>query len=388
MANKEHPNNVIKNYEGGGITMAFNTVNGYLRRICLTLICISFLGVNPVQGADSASKKDPMEWNRIVEAAKKEGKLAMTADPSDVYRRVLVTSFEKKYPEIKIEYTGLNGRDFRPKMLQERKVGQYLWDLRISGIDPEHYDLKNKGYFDPLRSFILPETADDSKWHGGFAYTFADKEQRYFPTALYFAEYRTWINRDLISEALLSSSKQLLDPQLKGKIAILNPVAGSGLAAATQLFVLYGENFLRDLFQKQAIVVTSDKRQLVEWLVRGKYPVVLGLERGFLIEFKKKGLGQNVKPIINSQDDSLKAIHLVNRAPHPSAAKVYINWVLSEEGQHDLVKGLEAISMRKDVEPFDKELTLDPLAVTHRRLYEEKVEIRVKAQKLVNELVK
>lgn len=352
------------------------------------LISILLLTANAAYGADSPAKRDPGEWKKVIDAAKKEGKLVMTADPSEFYRKIFVGQFEKMYPEIKIDYTGMNGRDFRPRLSQERKVGKYLWDLRVSGINPETYDMKDEGFFDPIRSLVLPEIADDSKWHGGFAYAFTDKEQKYFPTALYFAEFRVLINRDFISEAQLSSSKQLLDPQFKGKIAILNPKSGSGLAAVAQLYTLYGEKFVRDFFQKQEVVATSDKRQQVEWLTRGKYPIALGMEQGFLLDFQKKGVGQKVKPAKNSQDDSLKVVHLVSKAPHPNAARVYINWILSEEGQREMVRGLEGISMRKDVDPLDKELTSDPLSATHRRLYEEQTDIREKVQELVRELVK
>jgi iron(III) transport system substrate-binding protein len=282
----------------------------------------------------------------------------------------------------------MNGRDFRPKMMQERKVGQYLWDIRVSGINPETYDMKDQGFFDPIRPFASPEIADNGKWHGGFGYIFTDNEQKYFPTMLYFAEYRLWINRDVISEAQLTSSGQLLEPAFKGKISIQNPQSGGGLAAVAQLFMLNGEQYIRDLFQKQGLVATSDKRQIVEWLTRGKYPIALGLEQGFLLDFKKKGVGQNVKAVKNSQDDSVRVLHLINKAPHPNAARVYINWILSAEGQREVVKGLEGVSMRTDVVPHDKELSLDPLSETHRRMYEKNVEIREKVQSLVNELTK
>jgi ABC-type Fe3+ transport system substrate-binding protein len=380
--------------------MIFDKAGERFCKAGFVLISVMLLGAGPVYCSDSpvksakqssaqpGAKRESVEWQKIVNAARKEGKLVMTADPSDYYRKVLVVPFEKKYPDITVEYTGMNGRDFRPRLMQERKVGKYLWDVRISGINPETYEMKDEGYFDPLRSLILPEIADDSKWHGGFGYTFTDKEQRCFATAFYFAEYRVLVNRDFLSEAQFNSSKQLIDPQFKGKIVILNPKSGSGLAAVAQLYVLYGEQFVRELFQKQDIVNTSDKRQQVEWLTRGRYPIALGMEQGFLLDFQKKGVGQNVKPLKNSQDDSLKAVHLVNKAPHPNAARVYVNWLLSEEGQKEMVKGLEGISMRKDIEPVDKESTSDPLSAAHRRLYEENTGIREKVQDLVREVVK
>ena len=187
---------------------------------------------------------------------------------------------------------------------------------------------------------------------------------------------------------IITLGKQLLDLQFKGKISIFNPQTGSGLAAVQHLYLRYGENFIRNLFQKQGVVITSDKRQIVEWLVRGKYPIALGVEPAFLLDFQKKGVGQNVKPAKKSGDDSIKAVHLVNKAPHPNAGKVYINWILSEEGQREIVRGFEGVSMRKDVAPFDKELSLDPLSETHRRMYEENSDAREKVQNLVREVAK
>ena len=53
-----------------------------------------------------------------------------------------------------------------------------------------------------------------------------------------------------------------------------------------------------------------------------------------------------------------------------------------------MVRGLGGFSMRNDVEPIDKEITSDPLSPAHRRLYEEKTDVREKVQELVRELVK
>ena len=143
-------------------------MSGTKRIVLLVFLSMAFISGQVSSGADSPAKatkspatqrvaqKDPGEWNKLLEAAKNEGKLVLASDPSELYRKVLVTSFNKKYPEIKVEYTGINGRDFKPRLQQERKVGQYLWDVRVSGINPNTYEMKDTVFFDPLRSFVLP----------------------------------------------------------------------------------------------------------------------------------------------------------------------------------------------------------------------------------------
>src|SRR5574340_377593 len=78
-------------------------------------------------------KTDSNEWLKVVEAARKEGKLIINGDPSEIWRKSLVDLFRQEYPEITVEYTGMNGRDFSPRLRRERELGQKLWDLLAGG---------------------------------------------------------------------------------------------------------------------------------------------------------------------------------------------------------------------------------------------------------------
>lgn len=73
--------------------------------------------------------------------------------------------------------------------------------------------------------------------------------------------------------------------------------------------------------------------------------------------FREKGVGLNVKPLAPETPagggtrigPGFGAAMLVNRAPHPNAAKVFLNWLLSREGQTAYVKATEVNSRRLDV---------------------------------------
>ncbi len=90
--------------------------------------------------------------------------------------------------------------------------------------------------------------------------------------------------------------------------------------------------------------------------MRGKYPIAIGFSRMLLVPFEKQGLGKNV---VDLEDKIIRLttgsgnICLLEGAPHPNAAKVYINWLLSQKTQVMLSKNVEHNSGRIDVPPVE-----------------------------------
>jgi iron(III) transport system substrate-binding protein len=102
-------------------------------------------------------------------------------------------------------------------------------------------------------------------------------------------------------------------------------------------------------------VVTSDRRQQIEWAVRGRHPIGISISNTSLPEFQQQGVGQSIQPLgfntpMGGRLSMSKTIVLMNRAPHPNAAKVFINWVLSREGQQLFAQMIDENSRRVDVE--------------------------------------
>jgi len=92
-------------------------------------------------------------------------------------------------------------------------------------------------------------------------------------------------------------------------------------------------------------------------VVRGRYPIAMGLNEYFLTIFQEKGVGKNVSAFVDPKTSAYwssgsSGIGVFNRAPHPNAAKVYVNWLLSRSGQVDWIK-TQTNSRRVDVPPFD-----------------------------------
>jgi iron(III) transport system substrate-binding protein len=303
-------------------------------------------------------------------------------------------SFEQDFPDIKVEYIGANSRDFWPRIFRERELGQYLWDLRVGGPDPQVYEAKDKGVLDPVRPVLrLPEVTDDSRWYGGLDGLFFDRQEKYVAGFVNFVSFLAYVNRDVIPETELQSVKDLTNPRWKGKIVIQDPRGGAGLNSLEVLLKIQGEQIVKDLLSKQDLVVTNDLRQQAEWVIRGRYPIAIGLVPDAFLVFQEQGLSLNIRPIPdsgNALSTGTGGIQLLNRAAHPNAAAVYINWLLTKDVQARLSAATKQNSRRLDVPPADPSAVPDPKrrAELIPTQLEELLPYRLRAQQLAQALLK
>ena len=303
----------------------------------------------------AASADWKAEWDKTVAAAKAEGKVVVAGAPGELYRKANAP-FEKAYPEIKVEYTGVRGAEFAPKILAERDGAQYNWDVHLGGWNTPFLLLVPKQVFDPLRpAQILPDVLDDSKWLNGFDGGWVDKDRKFeyqFQGRLTFLGY---VNRDAVPEEQLRTVDDLLDPRLKGKISSQDPrITGPMSSFMGYLIGVKGEDWVRRLLS-QDLVLMAGGREQTEAVVRGRIPIGLGVNAADVEQFKREGLTANVKNVDPESDAGRRVsggfgnLMLVNRAPHPNAAKVYINWLLSKDGQAAWVEATDLNSRRLDV---------------------------------------
>jgi ABC-type Fe3+ transport system substrate-binding protein len=331
------------------------------------------------------------DWEATVTAAKAEGKVVVTGPTGNAYRTAL-TAFEDDYPEIKIEYSGFSPQSFWPRFHRERESGQYLWDVRANGADTEAYRARDTGLIEPLRPVLrLPEVVDDSRWLGGLDGIFPDKGKEWVIAYFATSSPSLFVNRDLVPESELRSVRELVSPALKGKIAIYDPHGSAGLGQLTVLLAAHGEEFVTDLLTRQDVTVAQEPRQLAEWVVRGRYPVAIGLAAYNLVAFKEQGLGLNVRVLEAPLELSAAGggIQLINRAPHPHAARVFVNWLLSQRTQHRISQSTGYNSRRLDVPPANPDGVIDPTRLDQYIFHqsEEMLPTRLRALELGTKLL-
>ena len=117
----------------------------------------------------------------------------------------------------------------------------------------------------------------------------------------------------------------------------------------------HGPEVLKQLFVDLAPRLFSEPRQGAEPLVRGAMAMAIGTTQAVINDFKAEGLAKNLKqlPLDDFSYLSQENVWLVNRAPHPNAAKLYVNWLLSKEGGEVFCKELGLNSRRADIPVID-----------------------------------
>jgi iron(III) transport system substrate-binding protein len=292
----------------------------------------------PAARADAA-------WDALVKAAISEGEVDVHGGPGAVFEKVLTEHFRAAYPAIKINFSGTSGRDVIEQILRERQAGIYKWDVYVGGTPSILQTLKPAGAFQPLRPMLLlPDVLADATWFGGFDFGWVDNEKTYTFAWDFTLNPVVWVNWDVVKQADLRSFADLAKPQFAGKIVWDDPrFPGAGQLVGQTMLVNFGEPALIKLFAEQKIVYTTNRRQNAEWVVRGRYPIGLAMGTEDLAIFQEQGLGKNVTGLVPEGLKILGSIGFgtvsaMDKPPHPNAAKLYINWLLSKDGQADIYK--------------------------------------------------
>lgn len=325
--------------------------------------------VSPAAGASASSTgtaPKAANWNNVVAKAKEEGKLVISTSHSLGVRETVSKAFKAAFG-IEIEYIGGGkGSELGMKLVNERRAGLYLQDLYIGGPTTILTTLRPAGAIDPLEpALLLPDVLDKRLWIGGDQ-LWVDQDRKILVFLLMPTPGQSCIiNTTMVKPNEIRVYDDFLNPKWKDKIVMNDPtVSGPG-----QRFVgptatkIKGWDYMKEL-AKQKPVINRDQRLQVEWVARGKYAIGLGMQTDLTTEFVNTGA-----PIVEIvPEDNFNAsagastMALINRAAHPNAAKVFINWILDKEGQTILSRSSGTASIKTNVatDHLSRARRLDP----------------------------
>jgi iron(III) transport system substrate-binding protein len=311
----------------------------------------------PPAGPSAGPDRAAAEWEEILAAARREGRVNVIGPGSSGLPDVLPNEFMKAYPDIRVDYNGMLGPHIPPKILNERAAGQYLTDLVIHGTSTILKGLMAGNALDPIRPYLVgPDVRDPNQWLGG-RYDFADNEQQYDFVFGAYVKIAFGYNPSLVNPDEIKSWKDLLDPKWKGKMAMQSPLAaGPGQSTASYWYTNpdLGPSYVERMIKEQGLVFSRDDRQIADWVARGQYPIGFGIGDNSLLGFWERGL--NIRPMPGSWlreqpyvTAGVSSLAVLNQPPHPNALKVYLNWLLGPEGQLAFSKSTGFASYRRDV---------------------------------------
>jgi iron(III) transport system substrate-binding protein len=272
--------------------------------------------------AKSPSKVLDFLTSADVAKAEQEGQLVFYCHENEAGTAAIMEGFSKDFPKINTSYVRAQTGALYNKILSERSAGRFDVDvIQLSDLAPA-VDFQKKGgyehYVSPESSAYKAETLSSPTgsffWTGvdpgGIAYNKAKVAPSEAP--------RTW--------------QDILNPSWKGAISCKISASGLQFVQWYALRKLYGPGFWKE-FAKQNPHAFDSRVQLFDRLAKGDDKITAIGEYPAYILFKDKGA--NVEFV--APPDGLIATPLivgaVNKAPHPEAAKLFVDWAMSKRGQ-------------------------------------------------------
>jgi iron(III) transport system substrate-binding protein len=296
------------------------------------------------------------EWDALVAAARQEGTVVVYGPPGPGHRSAIL-AFEQAYPGIKVEGVFGAGNDIVVRLTTERAADKYLPDVIVAGPGSLTTRIKAAGMVVPLEpALILPEVRDPSKWlqnelwwSDGEPHAVLQFQGNVGATAFY--------NTGQIDPSQFRSYWDFLDPRWKGKIVVTDiRTIGPGSTPATVMHENpdLGPAFFEKLFGEMDVTTSSDQRQMIDWLAQGQYPLGLFLSGEEVDRAATQGLPVGSIPVEQLREPSAVSsgfgcVGLPDRPPHPNAAKLFINWLLSRDGQIAWQREVQVASLRIDI---------------------------------------
>ena len=329
----------------------------------------------PVPGATSTPTPEPpsaeelfqIEWDQLIADAQAEGELVMILGSSGSRTdRDIFQAFGDKFGINVLQSTG-SGTANANRALAERAKGVYTVDVSFVGASSTDR-LRLAGALVPIMPFIIhPEVLDRSQGWLLKEWAWTDVENIYSPA--YNLRLRANIleifyNTNKVSQAEIDgvqSWEDFLTPEWKGRmVSILDPDFGGVITDRTLAWILLGQEFLEPYIRNQepTLLTGGNFQELATGIGRGKYDVAFftgasSTDMEAMIELGIP-LAKLTRTLAEGGTVEVRGtMTIFDRAPHPKASQLFVNWFLSKDGQqtrHDLVNDdSPSPSLRTDV---------------------------------------
>jgi iron(III) transport system substrate-binding protein len=272
----------------------------------------------------------------VVEGSKAEGKLVVYSSMSSSDTEILVRRFQSKYPFIKPTFLRLNSGRLMTKILQEAQAGTFLADVYQTG-SIEVYMFQKRGL---VTAYSSPE---------GKFYTDSFRDPEGFYTCFYFTPKVLAYNTKLVPrENAPKGYADLLRPYWSGKLGM--PGGNAGVRWLIGMMKRMGDGKGEELMKKlagQQVRLHPGITEATSLLAAGEHHGLVFTNADNVEELKRKGAPVEWiadEPVTTTQT----VLAISSRAPNPTSAKLYIDFVLSKEGQ-EIIRSFNRIPARQDV---------------------------------------
>jgi iron(III) transport system substrate-binding protein len=276
-----------------------------------------------------------------LEQANKEGEVVLytTMVVSDF--RVFQKALSKKYPFLKVNHVRLGASALASRAVAEFRAGKHLTD--VYGVSPDSLNsLRDIGllaaYFSPEAKFL----------YQGFT------DPKGFWTGINTDLLVTGVNTTQLSvKRAPRSYSDYLKPEFKGKMAFhigaANPLIGMSELLGDEKALAYMSSFA-----KQDLIQQNGYTKISQLLAAGEFPIVAFMQVTKLEKIRTQGGPVDWLPL-DPPLATVSSVGVAKNAPHPAAARLLVDFYLSEEGQKAL-REIDKIPLRKGVAADSKRI--------------------------------
>jgi len=290
------------------------------------------------------------EWAELIAAAQAEGEVTLVFGGSAGRNFGPVTEVFTNQFGIKVILSAGSGSKQTARVIAEQSAGNFSVDLLMIGGTSSQRLVEVGGLQEIKQHLIHPDILDESGWYKGQLW-FTDGDQKYVVNSGAAASpinLAMRYNTDLVSQADVdgwTTVFDFLDPKWAGKIVALTPLTGGAGGTYYGLMAnpnFDAEDFLRKFYDPALdVFFTDDFRLISDGIANGKFAFGIAIGSAGRDIDKLADLGLPVKELIKEMDEGFDLsgagsgdnIMMPINPKNPNAAKLYLNWFLSKEGQ-------------------------------------------------------
>ncbi len=254
----------------------------------------------------------------LIDAAKREGEVVYYASMNLSEANAVISEFEKRYPFIKVKLNRTGSEKLLTRVLTEARAKKTLADV-IQTVEFSMHLFNRSGvlarYTPQANVFYRKEFKEEGFW-----------------TTVYYNTYVTGYNTRLVAaRSLPKTYNDLLDPTWKGKL-MMEGTKAEWFAGMLQIMGQErGLKYMREL-AKQQPSPREGHELLAQLVAAGEGVIDVNIPAASVERMKERGA-----PIdwtaLGDAPAVMVGIGIAAQAPHPNAAKVFLDFALSREGQ-------------------------------------------------------
>jgi iron(III) transport system substrate-binding protein len=277
----------------------------------------------------------------IEDGARKEGETVWYTSMSLTDFPKIVGAFEKSHPYVKVQTNRLSQSSIMPKIETETRAGRYAVDI-VGSAPVEMWELKQKNF---SAAYLSPELK---------AFPAGSFDPQGYWSSTEVTPLVLALNTKLVAnEDAPRSYQDLLLPKWKGKMNFGSDEYAWYSVMLDGMGKAKGLDFMRALARQQLHIPGGSSIMRLQLMLAGESALVIAARGRRATEYKEKGAPIDYR-MLDPYPGEPNSLALMRRSAHPHASMLFIDWMLSEEGQTVLAQQVPRMTLRKGIKQIPR----------------------------------